>query len=58
MSEVKQVWQSLTWLNRNLLLELTGKGKVCGHWKQGEATQEDNRDAVCHCRENVCVAKA
>lgn len=26
--------------------------------KQGEVTQEDNRDAVCHCREEIHVAKA
>lgn len=28
-SEVKQVGQSLAWLNRRLVLELRGKGKVC-----------------------------
>ena len=27
-------------------------------WKQGQATWEDYRDAVCHCREEICVAKA
>ena len=29
-----------------------------GHWKQGQATQEDYRDAVGHCREKICAARA
>ncbi|KAK4832011.1 hypothetical protein QYF61_020449 [Mycteria americana] len=32
--------------------------KPYGHWKQGQATWEDYRDAVCHHREKICAAKA
>ncbi|KAK4807141.1 hypothetical protein QYF61_018482, partial [Mycteria americana] len=32
--------------------------KVYGHWKQGQGTREDYRDAVCHCREKIRAAKA
>ncbi|KAK4816037.1 hypothetical protein QYF61_011027 [Mycteria americana] len=32
--------------------------KVYEHWKQGQATQEDYRDAVRHCREKIHAAKA
>ena len=46
------------WLNRDLLLELRRKRKVYGHWKQGQVTREDYRDAVHHCREKICAAKA
>ena len=46
------------WLSRDLLLELRQKRKVYGLWKQGQAAQEDYRDAVCHCREKISVAKA
>ncbi|KAK4810960.1 hypothetical protein QYF61_014432 [Mycteria americana] len=46
------------WLSRDLLLELGWKRKVYGHWKQGQATREDYRDAVRHCREKIRAAKA
>ena len=29
-----------------------------GHWKQGQVTREDYRDAVRHCREKIRAAKA
>ncbi|GAB0206331.1 hypothetical protein GRJ2_003178100 [Grus japonensis] len=28
-----------------------------GLWKQGQATEEDYRDAVRHCREKICTTK-
>lgn len=34
------------------------KKKVYGHWKQGQATQEDYKGAVCHCSEKIHRAKA
>lgn len=34
----------------------TGK-KVYGHWKQGQVTQGDYRDAISHCREKIHVDK-
>ena len=45
------------WLSRDLL-ELMWKMKMYGHWKQGQATREDSRDAVCHCREKIHAARA
>ena len=47
----------LAWLNRNLLLELQRKKKVCGHWKQGQATQKDYRVSISHCRKKICMVK-
>ncbi|KAK4828018.1 hypothetical protein QYF61_022795 [Mycteria americana] len=47
----------LAWMSRDLL-EHRWKRKVYGHWKQGQVTQEDYRDAVCHYREKICAAKA
>ncbi|XP_052628596.1 uncharacterized protein LOC128134646 [Harpia harpyja] len=46
------------WLSRDHPLEFMQKKKVYRHWKQGQATWEDYRDAVRHCREKICVAKA
>jgi len=45
------------WLSRDLL-ELRQKREAYGRWKQGQVTREDYRDAACHCREKICVAKA
>ncbi|GAB0207774.1 hypothetical protein GRJ2_003243100 [Grus japonensis] len=42
----------------SILLELKRKRKVYGHWKQGQATREDYRDAVGHCSEKIPVCKA
>lgn len=46
------------WLSRDLILELRWKRKVYEHWKQGQVTWEDYRDAIQHCREKICVDKA
>ncbi|KAK4826290.1 hypothetical protein QYF61_007137 [Mycteria americana] len=35
-----------------------GKGKCTDIGRKDKATQEDYRDAVCHCREKIIVAKA
>jgi len=32
--------------------------KVYGHWKHGQATQEDYTDAAHHCKEKIYEAKA
>ncbi|GAB0206466.1 mitochondrial enolase superfamily member 1 [Grus japonensis] len=45
-------------MSRDLLRELRQKRKVYGHWKQGQTTWEDYRDAVRHCREKIRVVKA
>ncbi|GAB0206495.1 mitochondrial enolase superfamily member 1 [Grus japonensis] len=45
-------------MSRDHLLELRQKRKVYGHWKQGQTTWEDYRDAVRHCREKIRVVKA
>ena len=45
-------------MSRDLLLELGWKRKVYGHWKQGQVTGEDYRDAVHHCREKIRATKA
>jgi len=44
------------WLSRDLL-QLRQKRKVFGHWKQRQATWEDYRDTVCHCKEKISMAK-
>jgi len=48
----------LACLNKDLLLELWQKMKVYGLWKQGQATQENYKDAVRNCREKICNAEA
>jgi len=45
------------WLNRDLLVELWWKRKVCILWKQAQATQEDYKDAVLNCRERIHAGK-
>lgn len=61
---IPECWQSnrwsrsLTWLRRDLLLELRRKNKVYGHWERGWVTWEDYGVAVCHCRERIHAAKA
>ena len=48
----------LAWLTRDLILKLRRKKKVYGCWMEGQATRKAYRDAVCVCREKICVAKA
>lgn len=40
--------------------ECTGlqKLRIYGHWKEGQVTQENYRDTVCHCREKISVTLA
>ncbi|KAK1214166.1 LIN1 transcriptase, partial [Pygoscelis papua] len=46
------------WLNRELLLGLRKKRRVYRLWKKGQATQEEYRDLVRSCREEMRKAKA
>jgi len=58
-SWAKTGWErGLTWLNRELWLELRIKRRVYDLWKKGQATQEDYRDFVRLCREKIRRAKA
>lgn len=51
-----QVVQKASLVRRDLLELKQGK-KVYGHWKQGQVTQGDYRDAISHCREKIHVDK-
>lgn len=57
MSEVKEAWQKANWLSRDILLVLRQERKVYGYCKSGQVTQENYRDAVCHCRERIHAVK-
>ncbi|KAF1528233.1 hypothetical protein FQV19_0007123, partial [Eudyptula minor] len=46
------------WLNRELLLGLRKKRRVYRLWKKGQVTQEEYRDLVRSCREEMGKAKA
>ncbi|KAM9590852.1 uncharacterized protein ACIBXB_005900 [Morphnus guianensis] len=46
------------WLNRELLLGLRKKRRVYHLWKKRQATQEEYRDLVRSCREEIRKAKA
>ncbi|KFW71518.1 hypothetical protein AS28_08898, partial [Pygoscelis adeliae] len=46
------------WLNGELLLGLRKKRRVYRLWKKGQATQEEYRDLVRSCREEMRKAKA
>ncbi|KAF1548265.1 RNA-directed DNA polymerase from mobile element jockey, partial [Eudyptula albosignata] len=46
------------WLNRELLQGLRKKRRVYRLWKKGQATQEEYRDLVRSCREEMRKAKA
>jgi len=46
------------WLNRELLRGLRKKRRIYHLWKKGQATQEEYRDLVRSCREEIIKAKA
>ena len=46
------------WLNRGLLVGLRTKRRVYHLWKKGQVTQEEYRDLVRLCREELRKAKA
>ena len=48
----------LAWLNRELLLGLSKKGRVYHFWKKGHAVHEEYRDLIRSCREKIRKAKA
>ncbi|GAB0210066.1 hypothetical protein GRJ2_003472400 [Grus japonensis] len=54
----QQERRRLSWLNRELCLELRKKRRVYGLWKKGQATQEDYKDVMRLCREKIRKAKA
>ena len=56
----KMSWQGrrLTWLNRELFLELRKKKRVYDLWKKEQATQEDYKEVMRLRRENIRRAKA
>ncbi|KAF1442156.1 hypothetical protein FQV24_0000798, partial [Spheniscus mendiculus] len=55
----KNGWgRRLAWLNRELLLGRRKKRRVYHLWKKGQATQEEYRDLVRLCREEMRKAKA
>jgi len=45
------------WMNKELLAKLRWKRKVCGMWKEGQATWEEYRNVVRACREVTRKAK-
>ena len=45
------------WLNRELLLGLKKKRRVYHLWKKRQVTQEEDRDLVRSCREEIRKAK-
>ncbi|GAB0186222.1 mitochondrial enolase superfamily member 1 [Grus japonensis] len=47
-----------TWLSRDLLVKLKGKKEIHRHWKQGQVSWEEYRDAARLCRDGVRKAKA
>lgn len=61
---VPKCWKLCRWGRRRLaglhrdLLELRRKKKAYGHWTWGWVTWKGYGDAVCHCREKICVTKA
>ncbi|KFQ27211.1 hypothetical protein N332_12830, partial [Mesitornis unicolor] len=52
-----QQGRRLTWLNRELCLELRKKKRVYDLWKKGQASQEEYRATVRLCREKIRRAK-
>ena len=48
----------MSWLNRELWLELRKKRRIYDLWKKGQATQEDYKDVVRLCREKIRRTKA
>ena len=46
------------WMNRELLLNLQKKKRVCVLWKKGQATWGDYKEVAKVCREEVRKAKA
>ena len=46
------------WLNREILMGLRKKRRVHHSWKKGKATQEEYRDLIRSCREEIRKAKA
>ncbi|KFZ64518.1 hypothetical protein N321_13384, partial [Antrostomus carolinensis] len=55
--KTKRCGRRLAWLNRELLLGLRKKRRVYHLWKKGHATQEEYRDLIRLCRENIRKAK-
>lgn len=46
-----------TGLAEQHLLDLRKRRKMYGHWRQGQTTWEEYRDAGHHCRDKILVAK-
>ena len=44
--------------NKRIFFQNLGRKQDTGHWKQGQATWEDYRDAAHHCSEIIHAVKA
>ncbi|KAJ7413813.1 hypothetical protein WISP_88137 [Willisornis vidua] len=56
--EIKQARQKVGLAEQEYFLEKRQKRKVYAQWKQGQVTWEEYRDAACHYREKIRMAKA
>jgi len=55
--KTNQWGRRLAWLNREVLLGLRKKRRVCHLWKKVQVTQEEYRSLIRSCREEIRKAK-